>query len=453
MRIHNLAAVGVIGMCALTARTASATVTSLEVNRNITFTRDNLEHYRYVEATLNGSIDRPSPEPDSIYSVGLVLIFPTRGANGMGVVDWPNSVFYSRYGHQPREDMTIQFTQLTTDGYLFERGYTYASVQWNKEVTDLFGATVPRDLENHNRLVYGSIERGSDAWHILRDAARFLKNPIAWPGPDGPAPVRFVLAAGFSQTAALINEFVSQRQNHGAYDGFMAQMIGLLCLKRTSTPPGYGDLAACDAFPDPGRAKMMVLATESDMEIFFGFLSRSDGRLPNYIQYELPGVSHLPTPVIEVSPFGATRQNPADVRPFVRGAFRNLHRWVVSNIAPPPAIPMQGRVDAAGNFIPDRDADGNALGGIRLPHMPSTRPRRGLPAGAPLGTYRGIDPGGFPANVFLILGGTFESFSEEELNARYSSKSAIRTLVKRAADELFDNRYILGADRRAYMKR
>jgi hypothetical protein len=152
-----------------------------------------------------------------------------------------------------------------------------------------------------------------------------------------------------------------------------------------------------------------------------------------------------------VSPFGATRQNPADVRPFVRGAFRNLRRWLTRNIAPPPAVPMLGTLDAAGNFIPARDGDGNARGGIRLPHMPSTR--RGLPAGAPLGTYRGIESAGFPSNVFVILGGTFEPFSEHELADRYPSTHVVRKLVKRAADELFENRYILQADRRAYTRR
>ena len=44
MRIHHVAAIGLIGMCAPTARTASATVTSLKVNRNITFMREDLEH-------------------------------------------------------------------------------------------------------------------------------------------------------------------------------------------------------------------------------------------------------------------------------------------------------------------------------------------------------------------------------------------------------------------------
>jgi Alpha/beta hydrolase domain len=451
VRTHLLAPIGLIGACTLGAHTANASVTSVVVDRNITFKGPGVHHYRYVEATLNGSIDRPAPNADGTYSVGMVLIFPTKGGNGVGVVDWPNSVFYSRYGYQPREDMTIQFTQLTTDGYLFERGYTYASVQWNKEVTELFGSTIPPDLKKHNRLVYGTIQQGPDAWEILRDAARFLKNPTAWPGRDGPAPVQYVLSSGFSQSASLQNEFVSQGQNLGTYDGFLAQMIGLVCWERNNTPPGYGDLTPCDAFPNPGRGKMMVLATESDMQIFFGVSSRGDGTIPNYIQYELPGVSHLPTAVIDVSSFGATRQNPADVRPFVRGAFRNLKDWVKHNVAPPPAFPMEGAVDAAGNFIPDRDADGNALGGIRLPHMPTTLDPSGLPAGAPLGAYGGIEPAGLPSNLFLILGGTFDPFSQQQLEKRYPNRT-YELLISRAADHLFDQGYIIEADLQEYKR-
>ena len=451
MRTHCVAAIGLIGACAFGATTANASVTSVVVNRNIKFKGHGVRHYRYVEATLNGSVHRPAPNADGSYSVGMVLIFPTTGGNGVGVVDWPNSVFYSRYGYQRLEDMTIQFTQLTTYGYLFERGYTYASVQWNKEVTELFGSTIPPDLEKHNRLVYGTIQQGPDAWEILRDAARFLKNPSAWPGRDGPAPVQYVLSAGFSQSAALQNEFVSQGRNLGTYDGFLAQMIGLVCWERNNTPPGFGDLTSCGAFPNPGRARMMVLAAETDMQIFFGAASRGDGTIPNYIQYELPGVSHLPTPVIDLSSFDATRQNPADVRPFVRGAFRNLKNWVKHNVAPPPAVPMEGFVDAAGNFVPDRDADGNALGGVRLPHMPATLDPSGLPAGAPLGAYGGIEPAGFPSNLFLILGGTFDPFSDEQLEERYPHRT-YKVLVNRAADHLFDKGYINDADRQEYKR-
>ena len=131
----------------------------------------------------------------------------------------------------------------------------------------------------------------------------------------------------------------------------------------------------------------MVLATESNPDLLRRLLSRGRNHSELHSVRTLRRLSS-PDGGHRRSSFHATRQNPADVRPFVLGAFRNLKDWVEHNVAPPPTVPMKGFVDAAGNFMPDRDADGNALGGLRLPHMPTTLDPSGLPAGAPLGAYR-----------------------------------------------------------------
>ena len=116
------------------------------------------------------------------YSVPAVMIYPKHGrGNRVGVVDWLNSAFY-HFFPPTTEFGTFQFTLLATGNYLFEEGYTYISIQWNKAVTEIFGPTVPNDGQPHNHLVYGSIDRSADAWEILLDAARLLKDPRAYPG-------------------------------------------------------------------------------------------------------------------------------------------------------------------------------------------------------------------------------------------------------------------------------
>jgi hypothetical protein len=55
------------------------------------------------------------------------------------------------------------------------------------EGAEIFGPTVPSDGQLHNHLVYGSIDRSADAWEILLDAARLLKDPGVYPGRHGPA--------------------------------------------------------------------------------------------------------------------------------------------------------------------------------------------------------------------------------------------------------------------------
>ena len=90
--------------------------------------------------------------------------------------------------------MTIQFTQLTTDGYLFERGYTYASVQWNKEVTELFGSRIPPDLKKHNRLVYSRSSKGPTRGNPSRCGAISEESDcVARPRRASTSAVRLVL--------------------------------------------------------------------------------------------------------------------------------------------------------------------------------------------------------------------------------------------------------------------
>ena len=63
----------------------------------------------------------------------------------------------------------------------------------------------------------------------------------------------------------------------------------------------------------------------------------------------------------------------------------------------------------------------------------------------------GIEPAGLPANLFLILGGTFDPFSAEQLEERYPNRTH-KVLINRAADQLFDQGYIIEADLQEYKR-
>ncbi|TVR92032.1 MAG: hypothetical protein EA416_08290 [Trueperaceae bacterium] len=399
------------------------------------------------------------------YAVPLVLICPEDGGNGVGVVDWPNSVHYSVTGHQDLDvSQTRQWARATTDGYLFEAGYTYASVQWSKEVAELF-ADVPT-AQDANHLVGGSIERGTDTWEILRDAARFLRDPSAFEGSDGPLPVDTVLSFGYSQTSGLQMAFLAGGENavagELAYDGHLSAVGGYLCYAPTDEEPIYAYMARCDdaAFDHDGRlasdgSNVMMVSAQSDLEdgLFLSALSRYPDE-DNWRQYELAGVPHLPTVVF---PGLAENQNPADFRPVFRAAFHNLTLWTTEGIDPPASQFIAGDVitegESEGALITDLDEDGNALGGLRLPHMEQVV--EGQAGGAPLGTYTGlnldVDLDAEPTNVFALIGGTFEPFSEEVLAERYPDHETYVRRVTRAADHLLDGGYILEHDRDAYV--
>lgn len=431
--------------------TAEATIGSVTVNTSRPF--QEAHDYTYAELTIQGTVGRPDGSVGS-YSVPAVLIFPRSGCgSGVGVVDWLNSAPY-HFFPTTSEFQTIEFTRLATGPHLFEKRHTYLTIQWDKAVTEVFGPTAPPDGQPHNHLVYGSIERGADAWEILLDAARFLKDPDAYPGSAGPERVKKVLSSGYSQGGALQLELLAAGLDPSrAYDGHLVQMIGLACWKRDDSPPHFGFLGDCGPLPTGGNhARVMLLTSESDLVAFhpavlpFGksaFFTRNPTN-PRWRQYEMAGVAHIPEPILSL---GVPGQNTADPRPLFRAALDNLARWTYGQ-APPAARHVEGGVDATGAFVPQVDADGHFKGGVRLPHVESSV--GGKVAGAPLGRHRPLNPAGQnPADPFVLLGGTFTCFTPAELVARYPSQLEYVKRVKRAADALADRRYISHRDRLA----
>jgi hypothetical protein len=160
----------------------------------------------------------------------------------------------------------------------------------------------------------------------------------------------------------------------------------------------------------------------------------------------------VPKPVDPQDAFGATRQNPADFSPVVKGIFANLTAWMRNGDEPPASQFVEGTVLPDGTFAVARDTDGNALGGVRLPHMPSVLCNdKGhcKAAGAPLGVYTGLETN--TTNILVLLGGTFEPFSPEELKERYKTRGNYVQLVRRVAQALREQRYILQEDYRKYV--
>ena len=430
-------------------QSARAEVTSVTVKSTGAYT---VRNYTITEVNLSGHFIR-SDASLGTYHVPAVLIYPKRGhGSGTAVVDWPNTVNYHIFGFPPDETLLIEFTPITIGDFIFRENYTYASVQWDKAVTDAFGPTEPNDGNDHNHLLYGTIERGADAWVILEDTAKFLKDPSAFPGSNGPSAVRSVFSHGYSQSGGLQMSFLTGGHSTGVYDGHLIGVVGLACWERNEVPPNYGTRNFCPGNPAPGNAKAIMISTQTELSLDNAFASRNPG-LANWKQYELPGVAHLPGAFF---PLGVPEQNPIDSRPVFRAMTDHLVAWIKHNKTPPQPLYIDGTVDGMGNFIPQVDADGNWLGGVRLPHMQTFDGEQegegdgacGSVIGAPLGVYSGLNLG----NPNALLGGTFTPFSTAELNARYPSHGNYVCRVARAARKLAHDGYILRADVADYIE-
>ena len=142
---------------------------------------------------------------------------------------------------------------------------------------------------------------------------------------------------------------------------------------------------------------MIVLASETDMVIFhptvlgFGksaFFTRNPTN-PNWRQYEMAGISHLPEPIL---PLGLPNQNTADARPIFRAAFDNLTKWTHGKHreTPPAARYFRGQRRRDRCLHPD-DGCSMAISPAAFDCLTSSRGSTGaLPARRSAATRRSI---------------------------------------------------------------
>jgi hypothetical protein len=135
----------------------------------------------------------------------------------------------------------------------------------------------------------------------------------------------------------------------------------------------------------------------------------------------------------------------------------HLRSWTLGTGTPPPSVTLgapfntYNRVD----FTPiwtgkekildvPRSSDGNALGGIRLPHIV-----------APVGVHRGVETiAGMPysaTTVGQMLSGTFVPYDAGQLAALYPTHADYVAAITSAANTALANGWILAADRDAYV--
>jgi hypothetical protein len=367
----------------------------------------------------------------------VTLAFPTRAEDfsGFAMVDVVNTVTVGS-SDWPGGGRAFPVARLHMgEDYLFGMGTFYISALWDKAAAETLHS--------------GSIAAPADGYEILRDAASVARDPTIAAIDTRTAPARGadrVIAYGFSQTGALLRCWHHLKQNttegRPSFDGTIVGGAGGGCRNLATGQ----DESVQGAVADGG--KVIAFNLQGDVE-WGGSIERGDSS--DYRLYEIAGVAHIPVDLADFRGVGHPRQNPASFAPVLRATMANLQRWLEG--AEPPSGTIIELSESAKTLQgwPLRpaaeDTDGNARGGLRLPHMP------GLAAGdgAPLGTYAGLDLGD-QTNTFFLISGTFDPFPAEELAKRYPTADAYVSAVKKAAARLVSERLILEEDADAYIK-
>lgn len=378
--------------------------------------------------------------PGGDYSVPLTLLLPklATDAVGVAVVDVLNTVAVGKETVLGPEPLPLARRHIGDD-FLFGTGHIYVGVLWDKDAVE--------------RLAAGHIGVPADGYTVLADAASLARRPylhIAAPGLAKTEPLK-VIAFGFSQTGALLRSFYMEHRNSrdGAlvFDGAIVGGAGGGCFR-----PESRSFEGCEG-PSVDGGKVIAVLAEGDAQFAGGW---ERGESPNYRFVEVAGVPHIPPSVDDFRGRGLPNQNPIGFQPVMRAALANLEMWLDGK-EPPPSIGLTLGDAEPRDFYGIEvtplamDADGNAEGGLRLPHMATTLPD-GTHAGAPIGAYSGLAWGLGEQGFFLGLGGEFTPFPPAKLRSLYPDHATYVGLVAAAAGDLVAQRYILPEDGRAYVE-
>jgi hypothetical protein len=336
----------------------------------------------------------------------------------------------------------------------------------------------------------------------IRDAASAFRHRA-----DLPIAGRAAYAFGVSQSGRFLRDFLrdgfnADERGRRAFDAVWPHIAGAAggsFNEPFATPTSASAFVATRGpFLDPlGRYQRgqepKILHTNTSVE-YWGqgraaalshTASGKDVRLPENVRmYHLSGTQHVQSPFPPAKNFGQQAANPVPQREVMRALLRGLDEWARRDRRPPdsrypriadrslvpfadfrfpplpgvakpeaisgPAQIVQGRAVPLPFFVPQVDADGNEIGGIRVPDL-----------GVPLATTSGWNlraPTVGNAGELAPLLGSYVPFAatraerqqrgdpRPSVEERYAGRDEYLQKIRAAAAQLVKGRYLLEED-------
>lgn len=380
-----------------------------------------------------------TPTGSAEYTTRIVVDRPTdpADANGTVVVEWLNV----SSGMDSAPDHSFLADELTRTGTTWVGvSAQHIGVEGGEVAVASGSEDAGKGLVSIDPARYGELSHPGDAYayDIYTQVGRTVRA-----GGDllGGIEPEVVLAVGESQSAFALTTYADGVQPlAGVYDGFLLHSRGGAPLELGE--PGTGASISTSIFGPPARIRtdldvpVLIVETETDVTSVLGYHAARQDDTDRIRLWELAGTAHADAftvgPLADLLPCGA-EINDGPQRFSVRAALRALDTWVRTGEAPPTAPRLE--VDtSSGSAVIVRDADGNALGGVRLPQVE-------VPVAALTG-----EPGPTGGTICLLLGTTLP-FPPERLAARYPSVEEYQRAYEEATDAAIGAGFALGADR------
>lgn len=371
--------------------------------------------------------------------------------------DFDGTVFVSWLNVGGAFDLDLEWAQLGEE--LMRQGAAFVGVSAQR-----LGVDGPLGARAWDAERYGSLSLPDDllGYDVFTHAGR----AIAEPGPVDPLGGlprdRHLVATGHSEAAQRLVTYLNAfHRSAQVYDGFLlvSRFRGAAPLG-TALLPQRGVLDPDDAGPDdpflpdplvallsgPPRAQIrddldvpvFVVLTETEAVQNTG-VARPDSE--RFRTWEVAGAAHLDTtataatrarlerdfPRVPLRQLDCPQPNAFPTRYALRAAARSMAAWVADGTLPPTASRLsrddEGRIR--------RDADGNALGGLRLPDLD-----------VPTATHTGLSD----RDGYCGLTGSTVPFSEAELAERYPTEEGYAQALAAAVQDAVDAGHLLPED-------
>jgi hypothetical protein len=305
---------------------------------------------------------------------------------------------------------------------------------------------------------YGSLDIPSDkySYDIYSQAGAAVRDPSTHV-LGGLRPKR-VVSVGESRAAIYLTSYVNAivPTTDQIYDGFLLHSRAGFAAAFDGTSLEGGRMPVTRIRGDL-RVPVLTFITEADL-VLLGYAQARQPDSARFRDWEVAGTSHYDTYALGFGPkdngdgtadVGAfqtmitTVQSPypgivdcahpinAGPQTYVlRAAMADLNRWVTTGTPPPHAPRLKLNPENPKTFL--TDADGNAQGGIRTPHVDT-----------PIADLSGLGQSG---NGYCYLFGTTQPFDAEKIAALYPSHAKFVQQWNHAVDDAVAAGFVLKAD-------
>ena len=364
----------------------------------------------------------------------ILVVRPQKQSNfnGTVIVHWQNVTAGYELG------------SVGDDEYL--RGYAWVGVSAQAVGVDGFPGPQAAGLRQWDPSRYESLNHPGDAYSydIFTQAGKAVGTSRSKLGVDpmGGLVVRHLIAAGASQSAARLRTYINGvHLLENVFDGFIPY------IDFSSTIPfdvdrggGRRGMGQRTLIRNDINVPVFVVNSETEAE---AYLPARQPDSTTFRLWEVAGTSHVNVPRSMAASGTNEGPNWMSYQPAYQAAIRHTHNWIVSG-AEPPRMPRITMTNAqSGRRTIQRDANGNAMGGIRLPDL-----------AVPTARHRGAGRfGGGGDNRFSFLYGLSQNFDDEKLANLYSNRTVFLEKYERELERCVQAGVILTEDVRSMRNR